>query len=77
MTSTLSNVIFPAFSAAYLALMVPFVAIPALILELVIFRAFNPSISFAKLLAIVLAANLVSWLAGTVLTGLMPSGLIP
>jgi len=74
----LANVIFPAFSAPYFSqLFFPVAGIAAILTEVFIFRKVYGSLSFSRTLGIVLIANIVSWVAGIVLSNFLPSGLAP
>ena len=74
----LANVIFPAFSAPYFSqLFFPVAGIAAILTEVFVFRKVYSSLSFYKTLGFVLIANIVSWIAGIILSNFLPSGLAP
>lgn len=75
----LANVVFPAPSAAYVAsLFFPLAGLFGLITEYVVFEKFQREVaSAAKLLWVVIAVNLFSWVVGIVLSSLLPGGLVP
>lgn len=72
-----ANVIFPAFAAAYIStLFFPVALISALTVEALIYRWRCSSLSIPTILMLVVAVNVVSWFAGVVITGVLPSGLV-
>jgi len=75
----LANIIFPAPSAAYVvSIFLPFLAIWTLGSEVGVFWLLQQQSRGKGLVAAVIAANIVSWLCGLVLTSskLFPSGLV-
>jgi hypothetical protein len=76
---TLADVIFPAPSAAYFVnLFFPLSAVLALTAEFAVFVYFQRGVmSKPRLLFVVVGVNLFSWLVGIVLSGFLPSGLVP
>lgn len=77
-TSAQANVIFPAFTAPYVAQMFfPVVLLSVLIVEATIYKWRCQNLSIRTLLFLVVAVNIVSWLAGLLITRfLFPSGLV-
>jgi hypothetical protein len=75
----LANVIFPAPCAAYVAsLFFPLSAILALAAECAIFIYFQRGmVSHSRVIGIVVAINLFSWVVGIALSTLLPTGLVP
>ena len=76
---TLANVIFPAWSAAYLSsLLLPVAGIGALTTECFVFLILQRgALSRVSLIGVVLAINVLSWIVGTALGFLLPTGLVP
>ena len=71
-----ANVIFPAFSAPYvLQVFLPAALVAALVTEVVVYMLQCRSLRIHIALLLVVGVNLVSWLAGILITGyLFPSG---
>ncbi|MCC6677991.1 MAG: hypothetical protein IT436_12680 [Phycisphaerales bacterium] len=76
---TLANIIFPAPSAVYVSTwFVPLATVLALATEyLVYMRVWRGSVSAGRLLAIMLVLNICSWIAGLVISEMLPTGLVP
>lgn len=71
-----ANVIFPAFSAPYVSLFLfPIAGIATLVIETVIFKIRHKELSGYRVLGFVIVANIVSWMFGSALSYLLPSGL--
>ena len=78
MIHTIANVIFPAFSAPYVsALLFPVAGISLVITEILILKITNRSLSWGKIISLVLIMNVASTIIGFIITGLLPSGLEP
>ncbi len=77
MTPILANVIFPAFTTPYFSpLLFPIAGIAAVVTEFICYRRFSPHPerpSFGD----IIGANLLSWLAGILISFVLPSGLVP
>jgi hypothetical protein len=73
----LADVVFPVFTAPYvMGLFMPWILVPALMAEVLIFKAFYLKDSWGTLIATILGANASSWLLGILLgTFLLPSGI--
>jgi hypothetical protein len=73
-----ADVIFPAFSAPYLAwFFFPVAALLAMFSEVLVFRLRNNELTWGRAAAITAGANLVSWFFGLLLSLVLPSGLVP
>lgn len=75
----LANIIFPAPSAAYVStFFIPLATILALGTEFIVFSRTQRGIaSNGKLLFVVLALNVFSWVVGLFISFIFPSGLVP
>jgi len=71
-----ANVVFPAFSAPYVAqFFFPFALLSVFVVELAVYKWRCQSLALTTLAVLVVAANAISWLAGFLITaGLLPSG---
>lgn len=75
---TVADVIFPAFYAPYVAqIFLPFAAIAALASEVFFYRWWSKEKHVARLVAVVLVANVVSSIAGIVIAVFLPTGYNP
>lgn len=73
-----ANVIFPAFSAPYVAqLLFPIAGIATILTEVWWFRKKYESLEFLPTLLFVAVANVISGAAGFLLSSMLPSGLVP
>ena len=73
-----ADVIFPAFSAIYIfQVFLPYIIVGVLVIEILAYKRYCPTLPTNTAIRLAVVANLVSWLAGVVITGLLPSGLIP
>jgi len=73
---TISDVIFPAFSAPYFSpLLFPVAGVAAIGTEWLCYRLFSTNRGYPNIIKIILA-NLVSWCVGIVIAFCLPSGLI-
>jgi hypothetical protein len=75
----LADVIFPAPSAAYYALLfIPSAAVAALATEYVVYYWFQEGVANArKMSGIVVGVNIFSWVIGVILSSYLPSFLVP
>jgi hypothetical protein len=72
-----ANVIFPAFSGAYVTqVFFPLLIAAALLTESVVFKTLNREVKLLPVLGLVVGANLISSIVGIFLTSFLPSGLI-
>ena len=72
-----ANVIFPAFTAPYVAgIFFPQAIILALVTEGAVYKALCRVLRLRVVVVLVLLVNAVSWLAGVVIGSFLPSGLI-
>ena len=73
-----SNVIFPAFSAPYISfILFPVASILAFVTEIIIFRKRYLGLATRQVVLTALLANIISWIAGVLLSSILPSGLVP
>lgn len=75
----LADVIFPAPSAVYFStFFIPLATILALATEFFVFVRMQQGVTSAgKLFGVVLAINIMSWIVGLLISGFLPTGLIP
>lgn len=73
-----ADVIFPAFSAIYVfQVYFPYIIAGVIVIEILAYKRYCPILPTNSAIRLAVVANLVSWFAGIVLTGLLPIGLIP
>lgn len=73
-----ADVIFPAFSAIYVfQVYFPYIIASVLVIEILAYKRYCPILPTNTAIRLAIVANLVSWFAGIIITGLLPSGLIP
>ncbi len=73
----IANVIFPAFTAPYVSVLVfPVAGVAAITTEAYVFYRLNTYLTVGESLKLVLVANIVSGLIGFILAALLPSGLV-
>jgi hypothetical protein len=73
----LADVIFPAFTAPYFSeLFFPIAALCAIASEVAVYRFHNRKMPLFRISWRVVYANLVSWLVGVLIGGVLPSGLV-
>lgn len=73
----LADVLFPAFTAPYVAMVFfPYLAVAVLISEVAVYRAFNRSVGYGPLLRIAFVSNVVSSVVGCLIAAFLPSGLV-
>jgi hypothetical protein len=74
----IADVIFPAFSAPYVAPMLfPVAGISAIVVGVLVFWLLNRHLDVGKIIAVVVLANLISGIFGFFLSAILPSGLVP
>lgn len=74
----LANVIFPVFTAPYIAFFLfPVAATAAILSEIIVFKKRYQKLSWMRATGVALFANLISWFAGIILGHFLPSGLVP
>jgi hypothetical protein len=73
-----ADVIFPAFASPYFSILFfPVAGVCAITTEVLVFRRYNRGISLWRIVGFVIYANVVSWVAGTIIGFVLPSGLTP
>lgn len=73
-----ADVIFPAFSAIYVfQVYFPYIIASVLVIEILAYKRYCPILPTNTAIRLAIVANLVSWFAGIIITGLLPGGLIP
>jgi hypothetical protein len=73
----LANLIFPAFTAPYIApLLFPIAGIAAIVAETVVFKLLNWHLGLGRILGLVVLANVASGAVGYLIALVLPSGLV-
>jgi hypothetical protein len=73
-----ADVIFPAFSAPYVAwCFFPIAALLSMLAEVLVFRFATQQLTWLRAMAGTAQANLASWIFGLLLSLVLPSGLVP
>jgi hypothetical protein len=72
-----ADVIFPVFWAPYLVWFFPLATGLAVLSEIIVFKLRYRSASVFRIAIVAIIANIVSWVVGGVLTGILPTSLTP